>query len=357
MDEDALMATLDILWITTHGAPRDLIISGESGITASEKTNRYLGRKGIKIHPRAKDQRARFVGRRGARVRDAIRKIESQINEEGLAGIRFSSIFADAVFAGNALLSVNGSSTPYNAARGRAPRILPSIDQVDAPHEARVPSPGLIRHTHRMREISVRAMIEGSARARLGCAVNARTTIASRKLEPKNGGEVDFYPRPSTKDDSGWYGPATVIDIQRATRGIISNRWQLRIFPSAKSAKASSRQSVTFSGILFDHLSQDCRLIPPFRLDMRLARINGSQFRGAADLLDSSAVYLPNVMSARIGLGVGELPQVDGFAGSVVLLGQPGRRCTQTIELDGTHRDRIERLPLRVEYPTHWRHL
>jgi hypothetical protein len=62
-------------------------------------------------------------------------------------------------------------------------------------------------------------------------------------------------------------------------------------------------------------------------------------------------------MSARIGLGVRELPQANDFAGSVVLLWQPGHRYTQTIELDGTHRNRIERLRLQVEYLTHWQHL
>jgi hypothetical protein len=197
------------------------------GLNANS-THQYLDRRGIEIHPRAKDRRARFIERRGALVRDASRKIESQIKEEGLAGIPFSSLFADAVFAGNALLSVNGS-TPYNAACSRVPRILPSIDQVDAVDEARMPSPGLIRRAHRLREVSVQAMMEGSARARLGRAVEARTTIASQKLDLQNGEEVDFFRQPSTKDASGWFGPATVIDIQRAARGIISIRWQNRI--------------------------------------------------------------------------------------------------------------------------------
>jgi hypothetical protein len=65
-------------------------------------------------------------------------------------------------------------------------------------------------------------------------------------------------------------------------------------------------------------------------------------------------IYVPNVVSARIVLGVRELPQANGFAGSVVLLWRPGRGYTQTIELDGTHPNKIERLRLQVEYPTHW---
>ena len=36
-------------------------------------------------------------------------------------------------------------------------------------------------------------MVEGSARARLGRAVNTRTTLAAQSLDLKVGDEVDFY--------------------------------------------------------------------------------------------------------------------------------------------------------------------
>ena len=60
-DEDTLMQAIDELWVSTHGAPKELIVDGESGIAVSEKTNQYLARKGTKLHVRAKDQRAKFV--------------------------------------------------------------------------------------------------------------------------------------------------------------------------------------------------------------------------------------------------------------------------------------------------------
>jgi hypothetical protein len=68
-------------------------------------------------------------------------------------------------------------------------------------------------------------------------------------------------------------------------------------------------------------------------------------------------INLLNVVSARIGFGIRELFQASGYTGSAVLLWQPGHGRTQSMELDGTHRDRIERLRLREEYPIHWRHL
>ena len=107
-----------------------------------------------------------------------------------------SAVLAEAVFCGNALLSIN-RNTPYNAVYGGVPRILPSIEQVDAPDELHQSAPGLIRHTHRLGEISVQAMIEGSASARLGRTLNTRTTMAAQTLDLRVGDEVDFLARTS----------------------------------------------------------------------------------------------------------------------------------------------------------------
>ena len=99
-----------------------------------------------------------------------------------------------------------GGSTPYNALYGRVPRILPEIEQFDSVGETERLNPGLIRHANRLREISVQAMIEGSARARFGRAINTRTTMAAQKLQLRPGDEVGFFREPHDKDTSGWIG-------------------------------------------------------------------------------------------------------------------------------------------------------
>ena len=104
----------------------------------------------------------------------------------------------------------------------RAPKMLPSIDQIEGPGEAGKLNPGLISHTHRLREIRIQAMVEGSARARLGRALNTRATLSAQKLNLQVGDEVDIYRAPDNKDASGWEGPADVIDVSRATRGVAS---------------------------------------------------------------------------------------------------------------------------------------
>ena len=107
--------------------------------------------------------------------------------------------------------------------------VLPGIQQVTYPDETARSNPGTIAHTHRLRELSVQAMAEGSARARLGRAMNTRTTASAQSINLQVGEKVDFYREPTQKDTSGWLGPAIVADASRATRGIISVRWQGRV--------------------------------------------------------------------------------------------------------------------------------
>jgi hypothetical protein len=110
-------------------------------------------------------------------------------------------VLAEAVSCGISILNVNGG-TPCKAVYGRVPSLHPSIAQVYSPHETTQPSPGLIRHTHRLREIGNQAMVDGSARARLGHAMNPRTTIAAQSLNPQAGDEVGLFKPTSTKDTS-----------------------------------------------------------------------------------------------------------------------------------------------------------
>ena len=125
----SLMKGIDTAWISIHGPPKELICDGESGIVGTEAgVPEYLHRKGVKLHPRAKDQHAIYAERGGALLRDAIHRIEGQLKEEGITGLPFECILSEAMFCGNALLTVGGS-TPYNALYGRVPRVLPRFDQ------------------------------------------------------------------------------------------------------------------------------------------------------------------------------------------------------------------------------------
>lgn len=93
--------------------------------TVQKQRHSYLKRHGITIRLRAPGQHARMLERRGALVRHTMHTSEEQLRKEGIT-VTIRQLLAEAVFAGNALVSVGGV-TPYNARLGRQPRILPDI--------------------------------------------------------------------------------------------------------------------------------------------------------------------------------------------------------------------------------------
>eukprot|EP00969_Alexandrium_andersonii_P178145 7877243-Alexandrium_andersonii.AAC.1 len=74
-----------------------------------------------------------------------VHRTVEQLKQEGLV-LPFEQIVSACVFAGNALISVNGS-TPYNAVYGRVPAMLPDLNtSIDDA------APGTGRHVMRLRE-------------------------------------------------------------------------------------------------------------------------------------------------------------------------------------------------------------
>ncbi len=364
-----LMKAIDTTWITIHGPPKELICDLETGIVGSDQTTEFLARKGIKLHPRGKDQHATYAERRGALLRDVIHRVEGQLHEEGIVGVPFECTLAEAVFCGNAMLTVGGS-TPYNGLYGRVPRILPSIDQVDDPGDAKRLSPGLISHANRLREISVQAMIEGSARARLGRALNTRTTMAGQKLNLHVGDEVDVYRAPPNKDTSGWQGPAEVIDISRVTRGIVSVRWQSKVlevqiphirrhlhFLALLSTMANTLDEGLSYASAFDNVWKHIKeVVEQLKVGSHvqvghcyhdgrwLLTSNNVKFpklMSAAKFYAENHLQLTNVVAARAGRGIRELSALQGFSRSTIILWRPGATYTRIIELEADTRYRM----------------
>ena len=130
-DQQILLDAINDSWITTWGPMKELIIDGERGVVRPLLTAVYLTRRGIKLVTRAPNQHANHIERRGALLRDQLHKIDDQLAVEGIRDIPFKHRLAEATFAGNALITINGS-TPYNNVTGRVPLMLPPINQPDA---------------------------------------------------------------------------------------------------------------------------------------------------------------------------------------------------------------------------------
>ena len=345
-----LMAAIDELWIAIHGPPKELIFDGEAAMARSDAFNRYLSRKGIHPHVRGKEQHARYVGRRGALLRDCVHRIEGQLKEEGVQ-MPFGSVLAEAVFCGNALLAINGYS-PYSAVYGRVPDILPSIEQVAPPDAER--DPPLVRHSHRLREIAVQSIVEGSARARLGRALNARTTMSAENMNLRVGEEIDFFRPQGTKDASGWFGPAVVIDISKATRGVITLRFQGQVTEAMVQNVRRHLHSLVYQAAalrrpfhhtnVWETIAKVPEQLAPGVL-RQFGQIWDSQgwHRAAFDsthpgwiqavwFYAENHLHMHPVVSARTGRGLRKLPAVRGYTRAVTLLWAPGKTHTPCVE-------------------------
>ncbi|CAE7581720.1 RE1 [Symbiodinium sp. CCMP2592] len=212
-----LLSSIDRTWIAIFGPMQVLVFDGESGLDDDE-SSAYFAMRGITKRTSAPNQHTRIADRKIAILRDTIHKIGTQLQEEGMT-IPFERIMYDAAFALNALTSINGCS-PYVAVMGRQPALLPADDMAlpDAVPDI------MSRHTHRLREVAVQAIAEGTARERLKRALKTPTKPAAEEFEFKVGQPVDYWREPVSKDVSGWRGPATITDLTRLSHGRIGVR-------------------------------------------------------------------------------------------------------------------------------------
>ena len=143
--------------------------------------------------------------------------IESQLEREGVA-VTFPVLLAEAVFAGNCMTYVGGVS-PYHVVYGRQPALLPpwptAFDGIETGPEAGEDLSG--RETARVREIALQQMVEATSQARLGRALRTRTAIPIEQ-KFKVGDIVEFHREASSKDVSGWRGPAEIKEMRASSR-------------------------------------------------------------------------------------------------------------------------------------------
>ena len=118
------------------------------------------------------------------------------------------------------LITVNGT-TPYMNVYGRTPNMLPDINVLGENLE-----PGTIRHTNRLREISLQQTIEGTAAEKIKRCLNSKTRVSAQQHDYKIGELVDYHRHQPNKDSSGWRGPAKVVDNTEIQRGIVIIRHQ-----------------------------------------------------------------------------------------------------------------------------------
>lgn len=212
--EEELLAAMDRLWLSIHGPMQQLICDGASGLT-NDNARARLQRLGIQVKVRAPGQHARFIERRGAILRTALRCIDGQLLQEGI-NATMDALLSEAVFAGNALIHIGGV-TPYQCIYGRTPAMLPPLPDVnDGPQDELSERSNQVRD--HIRTAALEAMIQSTSLARTSRAFRSRA-IAATEVKYHKGELVDYF-RPKTKDISGWHGPVEVLE-HRPEDGIV----------------------------------------------------------------------------------------------------------------------------------------
>ena len=211
-------------WIQHYDAPDLIIADGEKGLI-SEEVAQWLDRHNCQLKPKAPNEHAQMVERHHELLRRILLRVEAQLAEEGIH-VSLDVILAACFLAKNCLLTVAGH-TPYRGLYGRGP---PGLAEFEPTSETQLDDasggvPGYSRHHLRIREIAVGAMIQEAAQLRLERALASKTRLAAEQLELSQGDLVDFYRPPATKDESGWRGPAEVV---QAPGPPIVFRWHVR---------------------------------------------------------------------------------------------------------------------------------
>ena len=118
------------------------------------------------------------------------------------------AILCESVFAKNAMLTVAGA-TPFQAVLGRASPILSEVEPTSIIlHDDGGLDCITVRGVSRTREQALQAISQETARQRLRRAAEANTRRTTESLAVVMGDLIEFHRPPTSKDDSGWRGPA-----------------------------------------------------------------------------------------------------------------------------------------------------
>ena len=220
------MRRLNVFGFPVGGPPKCLVSDGEGAINSHEARLAFE-RCGceLKIKPTG-GIGASTVERHHGIARDTLHQVRGQTNRVGIA-IQKAEMLSEAIMVHNALLNVHGYS-PYQALTGRTPNLLHDFARPSLTEESEGDPEQVLRNKpNRVREIAVAAMVEGTQKDRIQRALRTKSRMPGEALGISTGDLVDFWRQPAHKDQSGWIGPAKVVNIGEGTFDV---KWQSHIY-------------------------------------------------------------------------------------------------------------------------------
>ena len=340
-------------WVRYFGPPRT-ILSDQEGALCSDEAAIWCERHNIELRLRPKGSHASTVERHHEILRSQLNKIKAQCTIEQLP-IPFPHLISEAVFAKNSLTMIGGYS-PYVAVFGVAPRFMLELEE--AGQSALTDSEGGIigssRHSVRLREIALEAIVSATAQARIRRAEEGKTRVSAQALDLRVGELVEIWRQPAQKDLTGWRGPCTVVSVHDVDSGHIDVKWQGRVM-SARIPDV--RRSVLFLGLtdsgdipiqlirrhLLSVISPSTQVMAwvetPSGWQISKAAREHSDVFSAIRHCGNNVFGLSNCLGGRLGRGPTQLSGVANVIRTVVLwwpAGQPG--LYHTLEAHGDRR-------------------
>ena len=217
-DTDTILTGFQKIWVSYFGPPEKLVGDQEGG-WASPAAVAWLQNRDITFVPKAKYSHAGVVERHNEIFRRQLHLLEAQTRESGMK-VSLEAIIAESAYAKNALFRI-GNATPYECVIGKVPPLFDILGHEDT-------NVVDVRDSERIRSKAIQAMLQATSESKTQRANKSKTRAAGEMLELANGDLVDFYREPISKDNSGWLGPATVIDLTQLKEGQLTVRWQGR---------------------------------------------------------------------------------------------------------------------------------
>ena len=125
-----------------------------------------------------------------------------------------------------------------------------------------MPFQGVLRNSHRLREVAIQQMIIGTARARLGRTRRTKTLAPGEAANCQINEEVDYYRPPINKDTPGWTGPARIVDLTQIHRGTVGINHQWRSMTCKLGALRRHLTFLCFESAMFSTTDRSSGIIP-----------------------------------------------------------------------------------------------